>query len=149
MEWVETTAKTVEAAKELALDRLGVDETDAEFEILEEPRPGLFGRVKGEARVRARVRPTRPRPKTERRDRKRRTDKPDAPAKKKTEPTMSDTGAPKSASDDKPAAAQPTANDVAAEAVRFIDGLLEALGLEGSATVDQDGTELEVRVEGG
>ena len=28
MEWVETTAKTVDEAKELALDKLGVDETD-------------------------------------------------------------------------------------------------------------------------
>ena len=71
MEWVETTAKTVDEAKELALDQLGVDEADAEFEVLEEPRPGLFGRTRGEARVRARVRPTRPRPKMERRDRRR------------------------------------------------------------------------------
>lgn len=71
MEWVETTAKSVEEAKSLALDQLGVAEEDAEFEILDEPRPGLFGRVRGEARVRARVRPTRPRPKLERRDRKR------------------------------------------------------------------------------
>jgi spoIIIJ-associated protein len=72
MEWVETTGKTVEEAKEHALDQLGVDEQDAEFDVLEEPRPGLFGRVRGEARVRARVRPTRPRPKVERRDRRRR-----------------------------------------------------------------------------
>ncbi|WP_195210418.1 RNA-binding cell elongation regulator Jag/EloR [Actinomarinicola tropica] len=71
MEWVETTAKTVDEAKELALDRLGVDEHDAEFEVLEEPRPGLFGRTRGEARVRARVRPVQPRPKADRRDRKR------------------------------------------------------------------------------
>ena len=71
MEWVETTAKTVDAAKDLALDRLGVDEQDAEFEILEEPRPGLFGRVRGEARVRARVRPVQPRPKADRRERRR------------------------------------------------------------------------------
>ena len=35
MEWVETTAKTVEEAKELALDQLGVDEADAEFEVIE------------------------------------------------------------------------------------------------------------------
>lgn len=70
MEWVETTAKTVEEAKDAALDRLGVDEQDAEFEILEEPRTGLFGRTRGEARVRARVRPTQPRPKAERRDRR-------------------------------------------------------------------------------
>lgn len=70
MEWVETTGKTVDEAKDLALDQLGVDEHDAEFEILEEPRTGLFGRLKGEARVRARVRPTQPRPKVDRRDRK-------------------------------------------------------------------------------
>src|SRR3712207_8365002 len=37
-----------------------------------EPRPGLFGRVRGEARVRARVRPTHPRPKLDRRERRRR-----------------------------------------------------------------------------
>jgi spoIIIJ-associated protein len=67
MEWVETTAKTVEEAKELALDRLGVAEDDAEFEVLETPRSGLFGMMRGEARVRARVRPTEARPKQERR----------------------------------------------------------------------------------
>ena len=72
MEWVETTGKTVEDAKEAALDQLGVHEDDAEFEVLEAPRVGLFGRMRGEARVRARVRPTRPRPKADRRDRKRR-----------------------------------------------------------------------------
>lgn len=71
MEWVETTAKSVDEAKDLALDRLGVDEHDAEFEVLEEPRAGLFGRTRGEARVRARVRPVQPRPKNERRDRRR------------------------------------------------------------------------------
>ena len=65
MEWVETTAKTIEEAKELALDQLGVAVDDAEFEVLEEPRPGLFGRTRGEARVRARVRPTKPRPKVD------------------------------------------------------------------------------------
>jgi len=80
MEWVETTAKSVEEAKDLALDQLGVDESDAEFEVVEEPRPGLFGRVRGEARVRARVRPTRPRPKVDRRERRRRPKDEGAPA---------------------------------------------------------------------
>ena len=69
MEWVETVAKTLAEAREMALDRLGVGEDDAEFEILEEPKPGLFGRVRGEARVRARVRPTAVRPKQDRRSR--------------------------------------------------------------------------------
>lgn len=69
MEWVETTGKTIEAAREAALDQLGVAAEDAEFDIIEEPRPGLFGRMRGEARLRARVRPTPVRPKQERRRR--------------------------------------------------------------------------------
>lgn len=76
MEWVETTAKTVEEAKDAALDQLGVDEQDAEFEVLEEPRAGLFGRTRGEARVRARVQPTQPRPKVERRQSRSKSDRP-------------------------------------------------------------------------
>ena len=72
MEWVETTGKTLEEAREAALDQLGVDEIDAEFEVLEQPKAGLFGRVRGEARVRARVKPTAPRAKEDRRDRRRR-----------------------------------------------------------------------------
>jgi spoIIIJ-associated protein len=76
VEWVETTGRTVEEAKDAALDQLGVAEDDAEFEVLEEPRVGLFGRLRNEARVRARVRPTTPRPKEDRRDRRRRRDRP-------------------------------------------------------------------------
>jgi spoIIIJ-associated protein len=72
MEWVETTGRSLADAKEAALDQLGVDESDAEFEVLEEPRSGLFGRLRGEARVRARVRPTSPRPKVERRGQRKR-----------------------------------------------------------------------------
>lgn len=66
MEWVEFSASSVAEARERALDELGVDETDAEFEVLEEPRAGLFGRTRGVARVRARVLPRAPRPKQER-----------------------------------------------------------------------------------
>jgi spoIIIJ-associated protein len=73
MEWVETTGRTVEEAKEMALDQLGVDEVDAEFEVLEEPKLGLFGRLRSEARVRARVQPQAPPPKVERRERRGRT----------------------------------------------------------------------------
>jgi len=67
MEWVETTAKTIDEAREAALDQLGVGADEAEFDVLEEPRPGLFGRMRGEARLRARVRPAQVRPKQERR----------------------------------------------------------------------------------
>lgn len=69
MEWVETTARNVEEAKEILLDRLGVDTAEAEFDILEEPKPGLFGRTKGQARVRARVRPKAPPARDDRRRR--------------------------------------------------------------------------------
>jgi spoIIIJ-associated protein len=70
MEWVETVGATLDEARERALDQLGVAEDEAEFEILEEPRAGLFGRTRGNARVRARVRPTQPRPKVDRRGRR-------------------------------------------------------------------------------
>lgn len=73
MEWIETTGRTIDEAKEAALAGLGVDEADAEFEIVAQPQTGLFGRIRGEARVRARVRPTAPRAKEDRRDRRRRS----------------------------------------------------------------------------
>ncbi len=40
MEWVETTARTVEEAKELALDQLGVIADEAEFEVLDGAQAG-------------------------------------------------------------------------------------------------------------
>jgi spoIIIJ-associated protein len=70
LEWVTTTGRTIEDAKEAALEELGIDESEAEFEVLEEPKTGLFGRPRGEARVRARVLPKAPRPKQERRPRR-------------------------------------------------------------------------------
>jgi spoIIIJ-associated protein len=72
LEWVETTGRTVAEALDAALDQLGVDEQDAEVQVLQEAQKGLFGRLRAEARVRARVRPALPRPKTERRERRRR-----------------------------------------------------------------------------
>jgi spoIIIJ-associated protein len=81
MDWVETTGRTVEEAKSSALEQLGVDESDAEFEVVAEPKIGLFGRLKEEARVRARIQPRYPRSKGERRDRWRgRTNKEQAQA---------------------------------------------------------------------
>jgi spoIIIJ-associated protein len=66
VEWVEVTGKTVHEATEQALDRLGVAADDAEVIVVNEPKMGLFGRVREEARVRARVRPVGARPKRER-----------------------------------------------------------------------------------
>jgi spoIIIJ-associated protein len=72
MEWVEVTGRTVSEATEAALGRLGILEADAEVVVLSEGRTGLFGRLREEARVKARVRPTEPRPKRTRRPRNRR-----------------------------------------------------------------------------
>ena len=55
MEWVETTGRTVAQALDAALDELGVDEDDVEYEVVEEAKGGLLGRR--DARVRARVKP--------------------------------------------------------------------------------------------
>jgi spoIIIJ-associated protein len=57
MDWIEVTARTVDDAKELALDRLGVVEDELEFEVVDEARRGLFGVGRGDARIRARVKP--------------------------------------------------------------------------------------------
>lgn len=75
MEWVNITAKSLPEAIDLALDNLGVDEAEAEIEVLEEPKQGLFGRTRGNARVKARVKPKETRPKNERgRNRRRRNE---------------------------------------------------------------------------
>lgn len=112
MEWVETTARTVDEARDAALDQLGVAADEAEFEIVEEPRPGLFGRMRGEARIRARVKPTQARPKQDRR-RRSRSDKTDR--RKKSDSDGSSGGSAASAPEqtqeqltDQPAAAAST-----------------------------------------
>ncbi len=58
--------KSVEEATERALDQLGVAVGDAEVIVVSEPKTGLFGRMRVEARVRARVRPVGARPRRER-----------------------------------------------------------------------------------
>jgi spoIIIJ-associated protein len=163
MEWVEFTARTVDEAKDMALDRLGVAADDAEFEVLSEPKPGLFGRLRGEARVRARVRPTQARQKIERRERRpRKADGGDGsprPAKPRTQ------GAPKqqrikaAAPPAKPGVdgetREPmkekqdvTARQVGDEARKFIDELVAAFAFEGTTELIEDGDDLEIRVHG-
>ncbi len=51
----------------MALEALGVHEDDADVEVVNEARVGLFNRVKERARVRARVRPATPRTKDDHR----------------------------------------------------------------------------------
>ncbi|MDQ1512150.1 MAG: spoIIIJ-associated protein [Actinomycetota bacterium] len=57
MEWIEVSARTLEEARELALDRLGVVSDELEYEVIDEPRGGLFGLGRTDARIRARVKP--------------------------------------------------------------------------------------------
>lgn len=66
---MEASGKTLVEAKETVFDLLGVAEEDAEIVVLSEPKSGLFGRVRGEARVQARVRPKAPPAKRGRRQR--------------------------------------------------------------------------------
>lgn len=63
MEWLEVTGKTIAQAEEAALDRLGVDRSEAEFSVVDEPKSALLGLRRTEARIRARVRPVLPREK--------------------------------------------------------------------------------------
>ncbi len=71
MEWIEVTAKTVEGAIELALDSLGVHRSDLEYEVVEAPKSGFLGIGRGNARVRARVKPlSREKPQDKRRRRR-------------------------------------------------------------------------------
>ena len=207
MEWVVTTGKTIEDAKDLALDQLGVAADEAEFEIVEEPKTGLFGRLKGEARIRARVKPAQVRPKQDRRDRRRGKSKRDGRGRGNQERSggshgssdtvdvgadtatsgqssgnggqqsaglpSSETGEQQNASrsdssggqrrrskrgqtqkenaamhDDNQQESTVTPEEVGEAAVAFMTGLTEAFGAEASTTVDVDGTEIDVRVEG-
>lgn len=71
MEWIETTGRSVEEATTRALQSLGVPPEDAEIVVVAPGRRGLLGLGRADARVRARVRPTRPRAKVDNRRRHR------------------------------------------------------------------------------
>lgn len=47
------TAKTVDEAKALAVSEIGLDESSICFEIIEQPKKGFFGGLKGEAKIKA------------------------------------------------------------------------------------------------
>jgi len=169
MEWVETTGRTIEEAKNIALDQLGVAEDDADFEVVEEPKPGLFGRTRGEARVRARVRPTSPRGKGgERRERNSRGrnnkgrggesgngrreggrdggrdgGRNENRSQKRDRPAREprEDRPPREKVDVDPAA-------VADSAVNFLSGLVTAFGLKADVVVNREDTELDVQVNG-
>ena len=165
MEWVETTAATIEEAKNLALDQLGIAEDDAEFEVIDEPKQGLFGRTRGEARVRARIRPTSPRAKNERRERgaksasrrpgarpagdsatpsrREPSTRPPRERKPRGERQETDIDGPRQDRADQP---KVEATTVSAAAATFLEGMLKAAGLTGNvvATIDNDDIDIQV-----
>ncbi len=175
MEWVETTAETIDDAKALALDRLGVDDVDAEFEVVEEPKAGLFGRTRGEARVRARIKPNSVRAKADRRDRRgkptaersERSERPARPRQQRPERAeRSDRGprtdrgsrsprADRSDRNDAPRERTPRADlppvdptTVSAVATTFLEGLVTAAGLKGSVSAKVEGENIDIDVLG-
>jgi spoIIIJ-associated protein len=169
MEWVTITAATVEDATTLALDQLGVAREDAEIEVLEEPKPGLFGRMRGEAKVRARVRPTSARDSGrrerggerggERRGgrsrsrggerRRERSSEPRTPSRNRQSDDRRDN---RGDGDDEPRrdadAPKVPVTTVRDAATTFLDGLFAAAGLSARVESTIDGDEIEVAVHG-
>jgi spoIIIJ-associated protein len=166
MEWIETTGNTVEQAVETALDQLGVDESELEYEVLEEAQRSLLKRRP--ARIRARVRPV-SREKPDTRRRRRRGEGPNgetspskperAPAAARPEPGPRPEAAPKPAREERPAAERPPREprpprdreseptldeselaEQAGVAQDFVNGLIQAMAVDAQvATTVQDG----------
>jgi spoIIIJ-associated protein len=147
MEWVEVTGKSVEEAKATALEQLGVGEDEAEIEVLEAAKAGLFGRVRGESRVRARVRPTSPRPKAESPRSRARNPRAAAP-EAATEAPVERAPRRRPASPPRDAAGSPDDDAVIAAGTTFLTGLLEAFGVSAQVSTGSQGPYLEFRIDG-
>lgn len=156
MEWVETTGETLEEAKGAALDQLGIAEDDAEFEVIDEPKAGLFGRTRGEARVRARVRPTAARGNQERRPRKEKSDEKSGERRESRPRGEGQERRPRQQREDRPPREPREPREkvevdpaiVGEAAAQFLTGLVGAFGTTGSVSVSREGEEIEVRVDG-
>ena len=167
MEWVETTGKTIEEATEQALDRLGVDVDEVDIEVLEEPKNGLFGKTRGEARIRARVKPAEVRPKVDRR--RSRDRKAPRSGEAKVSADTDNSRQDKSGSGDRSAGGlgrsggrsqdrRPPREErsgdpvdpalVGEAAVSFMEGLTSAFGFEATVELQREDTDLEVTVNG-
>lgn len=167
MEWIEATGKDVDEAKESALDILGVEESEIEFEVLEEGRPSFLGFGRRSARIRARLRPSFPAPKRDRRQRRRRG------GSRSGESEAGSSQEPRKSHEPKVASARPRAEapkaregeevrmtdevseggsplsrvDLANKAQEFLAGLLHEFGIPGEVKVtslDDEQMELEV-----
>lgn len=69
MEWIEVAGKSVDEAVNKASDTLGVNSKELEYEVINEPKKGVFGIGRNEARIKARVKPiSREKPRDKKRD---------------------------------------------------------------------------------
>ena len=133
MEWIETTGQNVEEAKQKALEILGLAEREAEFEVLAEEKTGLFGRVRSEARVRARVKPRQVRRKSSRQ----RNNSNKRPKERK-----------ESVKEGRNMESQMTHEQLKDIIVPFMEGLLDILEREAEIKIETDDEVMEVRVVG-
>jgi len=167
MEWIETTGRDLNEAKELALEHLGVDERDIEFEVLDEGRSSFLGFGRKSARIRARLRPSFPNPKRERKPRRPRQTSGAAPAtesvasekieKPKAERSrtekLKESKKVESEENSAPQAVHEEVSrvELANAAQEFLAGLMHEFGLSGEVTVthlDEESMELEINGEG-
>jgi spoIIIJ-associated protein len=168
MEWVQTTGRTVDAALEAALDELGVHREDVEFEVIDEPKAGLFGRFGGnEARLRVRLKPiSREKPQDRRRGRSKGSGgkgsgsrgtggkasggkgngrRDDGPKRQKSaNPPRPKQNEGATSVDD----SNVSVEDQAEAAEEFVAGLVAAIGLSGDVTSSTDDDTIEIQVEG-
>lgn len=177
MEWIEKTGVSVEAAKEAAIDVLGVAMDEAEFEVVETETVGLFGRVKSPARVRARVLPKAPPPREDRRNRRSRpqsesrgrkgsgsapkssgrsegskkTDEPkNRTPRRNSEGSASSRPAEPKATEENDAPQGPTLSleELAASGDQFLTGLMATVGLAGTVESSVDEDRLSFSISG-
>jgi spoIIIJ-associated protein len=143
MEWIETTGRTAEEALEEAAKHLGVRVGEVEHEVLEPGKPGLFGRTRVDARIRARVAPRSARPKATKAGAKKRPASASSSAQARA-PRVPSTPRPPREFDREQAVDQAA---VAAIAIEFLDGLFEAIGVEATCswyTIDEETLQIDV-----
>ena len=161
MEWIETTGKDLDEAKELALEHLGVEESEIEFEVLDEGRSSFLGFGRKSARIRARLRPSFPNPKRERKPRRPRSSTPETSNDKVEKPRAERVRSEKPKEPKKVESEENTTPrvehsevsrvELANAAQEFLAGLMHEFGLSGEVTVthlDDESMELEINGEG-
>ncbi len=145
VEWVETTAKSVKLAVRAALDELGLeDEEQAEIKVIREPQGGFLG-IGGQDAI-VRVKP-RPQPRNRKKPRKQGEN---PRAKQNPAPGRAPAGRSSAGPAEKPRESTDRGPDQqdAKIAKKFLEGLLDAFGLEGKVKVEIKGNVILANVTG-